>query len=98
MIWFVPKLDIYEAIIWLFQWKFVIFKQLGWLDNHYKSDIKRRNIIDCIDQYTDWEMRLGNSQDRETVFVYKYVHRMETVNFLDRVAVYLVMAIVYLLW
>ena len=46
----------------------------------YKSDSKRRNTLGCLDQYTCNVLRLWNSRDRGTVYVFKYVLRMETMK------------------
>ena len=45
-----------------------------------KNDIKRRNTLGCLDQYKCKVLRLWNSQDHETVLVYKYMQRMETMK------------------
>ena len=45
-----------------------------------KSDGERRNTLGCLDQYTCKVLRLWNSQDLETVEVYKFVQRMETMK------------------
>ena len=48
--------------------------------NFNKNDVKRRNTLGCLDQYTSKVLRLWNSQDRETVQVYKYMQMMETMK------------------
>ena len=45
-----------------------------------KSNGKRRNTLGCLDQYACNVLRLWNSRDRETVYVYKYAKRMETMK------------------
>ena len=50
------------------------------LSNINKNGVERRNIIGCLDQCTCKMLRLWNSQDRETVYVYKYMQRMETMK------------------
>ena len=39
----------------------------NWLHPLYKSDVKCRNNLSCLDQYTCRGLRLWNSQDREAV-------------------------------
>ena len=39
----------------------------------YKIGIKRRNTIDCLDQYACRGLGLWNSRDCEAVYVYKYM-------------------------
>ena len=51
----------------------------GWLVL-YKRDVKCWNTLSCLDQYMCRGLRLWNSWDREAVYVYKYVHRMEAVR------------------
>ena len=46
----------------------------------YKSGGKCRNTLCCLDQYTCKVLRLWNSQARQTVYLYKYVQRMETMK------------------
>ena len=45
-----------------------------------KSDSKRWNTLGFLDQYTCNVLRLWNSQDHETVWVYKYAQRIETMK------------------
>ena len=45
-----------------------------------KSDGKRRNTLGCLDQYACNVFRLWNNRDRETIWVYKYAQRMETMK------------------
>ena len=72
--WCVAQKDAQKAPIkprrmsWLWQWCL------------YESDVKRRNTLSCLDQKTCKVLRLWNSQDCETVCVYKYVQRMETMK------------------
>ena len=47
----------------------------------HKSDVKCRNTLGCLDQYTCRRLRLWNNQDHKTVQVYKlYMQRMKTVK------------------
>ena len=46
----------------------------------YKSDVKHRYSLGCLDQYPCNVLRLWNRQDCEPVWVYKYMQRMETVK------------------
>ena len=48
--------------------------------NWHKSDGKCRNTLGCLDQYACNVLRLWNSRDCETVYVYKYAQRMETMK------------------
>ena len=50
------------------------------LKSYNKSDCKHRNTLGCLDQNTCNLLRLWNSRDRETVYVYKYAQRMETMK------------------
>ena len=45
-----------------------------------KSDVKYRNTLVCLDQYMCKVLRLWNSRDCETVYVYKYLQKMETLK------------------
>ena len=62
--------------------KFTIQSMLPHQENNClhinKGDVKRRNTLGCLDQYTCRRLRLSNSQDHETVKVYKHLQRMET--------------------
>ena len=40
----------------------------------------RWNTLGCLDQYTCNMLRLWNSRDRETVYIYEYMQKMETVK------------------
>ena len=44
--------------------------------------MKHSNLA-CLDQYMHRGFRLWNSQDYETVYVYKYTERMETMKHSD---------------
>ena len=50
------------------------------MENLNKSDGKRRNTLGYLDQYACNVLTLWNSRDRETVYVYKYAQRMETMK------------------
>ena len=54
-------------------------KQIG---HQYKirATLKRRNTLGCLDQYACKGLRLWNSRDHETVLVYKYMQRIETMK------------------
>ena len=45
-----------------------------------KSDVKYRNTLVYLDQYMCKVLRLWNSQGCETVYVYKYLLKMETLK------------------
>ena len=45
-----------------------------------KGDIKRRNTLGCLDQYMCHVLRLWNNRDHETVEVYKYQQRIDTIK------------------
>ena len=48
-----------------------VFKGFVW----NKGDIKRRNTLSCLDQYTCIELKLWNSRDREEIYVDVYMQR-----------------------
>ena len=48
--------------------------------NTNKNDVKCQNTLGCLDQYTCKVLRLWNSRERETVWVYKYAQMMETMT------------------
>ena len=70
-----------------------IFKEN--MENLNKSDGKRRNTLGYLDQYACNVLTLWNSRDRETVYVYKYAQRMETMKQTCE-AVYVLMALWWL--
>ena len=57
---------------------FLILKLSNTQDN--KSDIKCPNTLGSLDRFMCRGFRLWNGRDREAVYVYKYMQRIETVK------------------